>query len=311
MDKNSTNGDDLGETVLELVAPNRFVAEPPALSKATIPTIHIFNGRLGGTGKSTGARLLCAWYQSIDRPYTLIDTDPNCNVARAYGKETVSRWQSSPVEVVGSSNDFFNLSTEKLPASLPDSEDLLSEQILFSADAKLSYLGDRFLEIVEQHQRDVVVSLPANDALELWLDAHGIDVLIDTEAPPFKIVNWWVSFGSAASQQALVDFIGKYPHLQHVCVFNLGITSAVPNWQRFAPLPALLDLAKQGLVKNAAIQPWLSDPGILEAVEAGTPFHEILAHGWKGRRLNPAIESKIEKWLKSNWKSFEDTGFLG
>jgi hypothetical protein len=281
-------------------------------SNLSIPTIHICNGKLGGTGKSTAARLLCERYLKLGRLYTPIDSDSNYNVARAYQKDVVALWESrSSQSSTQRDNDFFGGSASvKTNSLVENNRDLLAEQIVFSHDTKLSYLGDRFLELIDRHQRDVVVSLPANDGLEFWLDTNSIDALMAAPAPPFKIVNWWISFGSATSQQMLVDFIHKYPHLNHVCVFNLGITSAVPNWQRFSPLPALKAIADQGGVKTAAILPWLSDPAILEAVDAGTPLHEILATGWQGRSLNPIVKTKIEKWRADNWRSFEQTGFL-
>lgn len=275
IDKAATNGtdeiSDIGNAKTTEIATNDTQDLPNLptdnTSNLSIPTIHICNGKLGGTGKSTAARLLCERYLKLGRSYTPIDSDSNYNVARAYQKDVVALWESrSSQSSTQPDNDFFGGSASvKTNSPVENDRDLLAEQIVFSYDAKLSYLGDRFLELIDRHQRDVVVSLPANDGLEFWLDTNSIDTLMAAPAPPFKIVNWWISFGSATSQQMLVDFIHKYPHLSHVCVFNLGITSAVPNWQRFSPLPALKAIADKGAVKTAAILPWLSDPAILEA----------------------------------------------
>jgi hypothetical protein len=297
------------------------------LSVEFIPTVHIFNGRLGGSGKSTAARLLCERYLKLGQSYTLIDADSNYNVARAYQKETIAIWEKTPSKIWGDGNNdrikansgnFLGKPNRLQPANIKplspknnsNQSNLLAEQIIFSNDSKLAYLGDRFLEIIDRYQTDIIVSLPANDGLEYWLDTNGIDLLMAAEAPPFKIVNWWVSFGSVTSQQMLVDFITKYPHLQHVFIRNLGITSTVPNWDRFSPLPDLTAMYEQGQVKGASILPWLSDPAILEAVDAGTPLHEILANGLERKPLNPIVKTKIEKWLEHNWRSFEQTGLL-
>ena len=275
-------------------------------------TLHLCNGFLGGAGKSTLARLFCERFIKLGRLFTLVDADPNCNVARAYDKETIALWQHKQVKTATSSigSRFGRSLADREEFKLQVDLNLMSEQIIFSKDAKFSYLGDRLLDIIYGMQRDLISSLPANDGIELWLDSNNINWLMESESPPFKVVNWWCSFGSVTSQQMFVDFVTKYPNLHHVCVFNLGITSVVPNWDRFNPLPTLDKLSQDGKVKIANILPWLADPAILEAVDLGTPLHEILEHGWHGKLLNPIVKVKIEKWLQANWQSFRDTGYL-
>lgn len=284
------------------------------------PTLHLCNGFLGGAGKSTLARLFCERFIKLGRLFTLIDADPNYNVARAYDRETVALWQQNDVKSSVSSfaeRPLWGIGS-RFGRSLAEKEDvvkvesnLLSEQILFSKDAKFSYLGDRLLDIIYSIKRDLIVSLPANDGIDLWLDSNNINSLMKSESPPFKVVNWWCSFGSGTSQQMFVDFVTKYPNLHHVCVFNLGITSAVPNWDRFDPLPTLDKLSQDGKVKIANILPWLADPAILEAVDLGTPLHEIVKNGYRqGKQLNPIVKLKIDKWLEDNWQSFRNTGYL-
>jgi hypothetical protein len=275
------------------------------------PTLHLGNGFLGGVGKSTLARLFCERFIKLGRLFTLIDADVNCNVARAYDKENVVTWQGNKVKTAVSSIG------SRFGRSLADKEDVrvesspLTEQIIFSKDAKLVYLGDRLLDIIYSVKRDLIVSLPANDGVELWLDSNNINGLMESGSSQFKVVNWWCSFGSSTSQQMFVDFVNKYPNLHHVCVFNLGITSAVPNWERFDPLPALDKLAQDGKVKIASILPWLADPAIIEAVDLGTPLHEIVKNGYQqGKQLNPIVKLKIDKWLDDNWQSFRNTGYL-
>jgi hypothetical protein len=275
----------------------------------SIPTLHLCNGFLGGAGKSTLARLFCERFIKLGRVFTLIDGDPNYNVARAYDRETVALWEQKQVKTATTSIG------SRFGRSLADTEpkvdsNLLSEQIIFSKDAKFSYLGDRLLDVIYSWQRDIIVSLPANDGIDLWLDSNNINELMASESPPFKVVNWWCSFGSVTSQQMFVDFVTKYPNLHHVCVFNLGITSAVPNWDRFDPLPILDKLSQDGKVKIANILPWLADPAILEAVDLGTPLHEIVKNGHNGKQLNPIVKLKIDKWLEDNWQSFRNTGYL-
>jgi hypothetical protein len=273
------------------------------------PTLHLCNGFLGGVGKSTLARLFCERFIKLDRSVTLIDADTNYNVARSYDKETVALWQQKQVKTATSTIG------SRFGRSLADAEpkvdsNLLSEQIIFSKDAKFSYLGDRLLDIIYSVKRDLIVSLPANDGIDTWLDSNNINGLMESESPPFKVVNWWCSFGSGTSQQMFVDFVTKYPNLHHVCVFNLGITSAVPNWERFDPLSALDKLSQAGKVKIANILPWLADPAILEAVDLGTPLHEIMQNGYRQKQLNPIVKLKIAKWLEDNWQSFRNTGYL-
>jgi hypothetical protein len=277
------------------------------------PTLHLCNGFLGGAGKSTLARLFCERFIKLGRLFTLIDADPNYNVARAYDRETVALWQHKDVKsAVGSIGSRFGRSlADKVDTDPKEESILLSEQIIFSKDAKFSYLGDRLLDIIYSVKRDLIVSLPANDGIDLWLDSNNINGLMESGSSPFKVVNWWCSFGSSTSQQMFVDFVAKYPNLHHVCVFNLGITSAVPNWDRFDPLPILDKLSQDGKVKISNILPWLSDPAILEAVDLGTPLHEIVKNGYRqGKQLNPIVKLKIDKWLEDNWQSFRNTGYL-
>ena len=254
-----------------------------------IPTLHRCNGFLGGVGKYTLARLFCERFIKLGRSFTLIDADPNYNVARAYDRETVALWQHKDVKSsVSSIGSRFGRSLAEKEDVIKVRSNLLSEQIIFSKDAKFSYLGDRLLDIIYSVKRDLIVSLPANDGIERWLDSNNINILLGSESSPFKVVNWWCSFGSGTSQQMFVDFVTKYPNLHHVCVFNLGITSAVPNWDRFDPLPTLDKLSQDGKVKIANILPWLADPAILEAVDLGTPLHEIVKNGYQqGKQLNP------------------------
>jgi hypothetical protein len=276
-----------------------------------IPTLHLCNGFLGGAGKSILARLFCERFIEIGRSFTLIDADPNYNVARAYDRETVALWQHKDVKSsVSSIGSRFGRSLAEKEDVIKVESNLLSEQIIFSKDAKFSYLGDRLLDIIYSVKRDLIVSLPANDGIDLWLDSNNINGLMESGSPPFKVVNWWCSFGSGTSQQMFVDFVTKYPNLHHVCAFNLGITSAVPNWDRFDPLPALDKLSQDGKVKIANILPWLADPAILEAVDLGTPLHEIVKNGYNGKQLNPIVKLKIDKWLEDNWQSFRNTGYL-
>jgi hypothetical protein len=276
------------------------------------PTLHLCNGFLGGVGKSTLSRLFCERFIKLGQAFTLIDADPNYNVARAYDRETVAFWQHKAVKsaVISVGSRFGRSLAEKEDFTRVESN-LLNEQIIFSNDAKFSYLGDRLLDIIYGLKQDIIVSLPANDGIDLWLESNNINALMASESSPFKVINWWCSFGSGTSQQMFVDFVIKYPNLHHVCVFNLGITSAVPNWDRFDPLPTLDKLSQDGKVKIANILPWLADPAILEAVDLGTPLHEIVKNGYQqGKQLNPIVKLKIDKWLEDNWQSFRSTGYL-
>jgi hypothetical protein len=283
----------------------------PTNNENFTPTLHFCNGFLGGVGKSTLARLFCERFIKLGRSFTLIDADPNYNVARAYDRETVALWQHKDVKSsVSSIGSRFGRSLAEKEDVVKVRSNLLSEQIIFSKDAKFSYLGDRLLDIIYSFKRDLIVSLPANDGIDLWLDSNNINGLMESESPPFKVVNWWCSFGSGTSQQMFVDFVTKYPNLHHVCVFNLGITSAVPNWDRFEPLPTLDKLSQDGKVKIANILPWLADPAILEAVDLGTPLYEIVKNGYQQKQLNPIVKLKIDKWLEDNWQSFKNTGYL-
>jgi hypothetical protein len=276
------------------------------------PTLHLCNGFLGGAGKSTLARLFCERFIKLGRLFTLIDADYNYNVARAYDRETVALWQQKDVKSsLGSIGSRFGRSlTDKADTDPKVESNLLSEQIIFSKDVKFSYLGDRLLDIIYNIKRDLIASLPANDGVELWLDSNNINGLMASESSPFKVVSWWCSFGSNTSQQMFIDFVAKYPNFQHVCVFNLGITSTVPNWNRFDPLPLLDKFSQDGKVKIANILPWLADPAILEAVDLGTPLHEIVKNGYNGKQLNPIVKLKIDKWLEDNWQSYRSTGYL-
>jgi hypothetical protein len=154
------------------------------------PTLHLCNGFLGGAGKSTLARLFCERFIKMGRAFTLVDADPNYNVARAYDKETVAFWQDKDVKsaVISVGSRFGRSLAEKEDFTRVESN-LLSEQIIFSKDTKYSYLGNRLLDIIYSIKRDLIVSLPANDGIELWLDSNNINGIMSSESSPFKVAN--------------------------------------------------------------------------------------------------------------------------
>jgi hypothetical protein len=259
-------------------------------------TLHISNANDGGVGKSTLARLLVEYYRHHHSSnYVLVDADPKMDVAVAYAPDLYAKWEQKS----GVSTNFFELSAAAVQVA--ETEDLLAEQILVSSDPTYSYLGDRLLQLA--CQKDVILVQPSNNlsGLMAWLDDNNINQRQDRQ---FQVVSWWLSHGTQRGQDAFVNFVNRYPNLNHVFVINQGITSAVPNWSRFQLQPRIGDLLGQQQVKLAQLTRFRSDPAIVARVEQGESFERVI------KTLHPEIGNKVQYWLETNWSSLKATGYL-
>jgi hypothetical protein len=261
-------------------------------------TLHISNANDGGVGKSMLARLLVEYYRQRKEstPHLLLDADPKLDVAISYTPDLYGKWNSG---VAPASGDFFQLSAAAI--AVAEAEDLLVEQIRITSDIADSYLGDRLLQLA--CQKDVILVQPSNNLIPLmsWLNENNIN---HRQASQFKVVSWWLSHGTKRGQDNFVDFVNRYPALAHVFVLNQGVTSAVPNWSRFALQPSVRELIDQQKVKFAQLSRFRSDPAIVARVEQGESFQQVIP------TLHPEIGKKVQHWLETNWKSLSETGCL-
>jgi hypothetical protein len=290
------------------------------VSPTKIPTVHITNGEIGGIGKSTFAKILAEFYRSHQQVFTIVDMDASTpNVAQAYARDIVAAWAETrttpPVGLV--INDFFGAkssSTVKTPTkkkaveSVNSIAELLSEQIVLSAEPSKAYLGDRLLEIITTDpQIDTILSMPAqiDRGLRYWLDKNNIDRHIGSGDLPFQIVNWWVSNGSEESMKLLADFIDSYPHIKHVMVANRGIVTAVPNWRFFTPSARLTKHAQAGNLQGISIELLALDPNLMaQAQREQLTYAEIMDLP----KVSSFVRLRIKDWLAESFAVIRATG---
>ncbi|WP_373545653.1 hypothetical protein [Chamaesiphon sp.] len=273
-----------------------------------LPRVHIWNGKIGGIGKTTGARIQCEAYHQLGKKFTLIDADDvNYNVARLYDKEIVAQWESRLKPASGKmSRKTFLDNLEQEGETNEGAAGLLSQQIIFSDDPKLRYLGKRFLEIIDTYQQDVIVSLPANDSFEFLLDSNRIDRLLSKDDRTFDMINWWCIPGCEDSQKMFAKFIEKYPHIKHVAVFNQGITSVIPNWEVFRLSKELSVMLKEKRFSRTAISELEAMPPIIDEIGNGVPYREIIA----GTKVDKFSRGDLEDWLNHNIEALKETGYV-
>lgn len=286
---------------------------PESVSK-TEPTgtklinVNLCNGKKGGVGKSTLARIMSELYHQLGREFTLVDADPNYDVARIYDNQTVAIWESSLVPKAGKlSRKAFLDNLEKNEVSESnEAEGIFSQQIVFSDAPRLRYLGKRFLELIDTCGQDIIVSLPANDNMEYFLDSNRINKALGQDSRKFNIVNWWCLPGCQNSQKMFLEFVEKYPNIKHVAVFNHGISTAVPDWSTFRPSPELLKALKEKRFTYTAITGLEAIPTIVAELDKNVPYREII----KGTKVDQFSREDLKEWLDDNITGLKETGYF-
>lgn len=295
--KNMTTSN-IAKPVKPLMTTSTTDSTPDTITK--LPVVHVPNSLDGGAGKSMQSRILCAYYEDKKRDYQLIDTDPKLDVAIAYAPELFAKWR-----------DQHTTGMNFMKSSAVTNTEILREQLLISRNPELYNLGDRLIEAISPEEKngiiqpkcDSILSMPSNnhDDFKFWIDQNRITI---ESAEDFTIVSWWMSNGSIDNQKAFMAFVDEYPYLTHAIVANTGIKCAGSSWMRFTWEPQIVKLIEENTVKEARMEPFLSDAEILQRVASGETFSKIKP------ALHKNIGNKLTGWLMSNWNSLEATGLL-
>lgn len=155
-------------------------------------TIHFIVGNRGNIGKSFFSSLVCHFYSSNNRPFTLFDADPDKqDVSPLYGGVTDVTFDACNEIMVNHSTDAIKV-------------DRIYESAL---------------------KQDVIVNMPSNSHKELlfWLTQNGLNQAEFLAAENIQIYLWYLSNGDATSLNLFKTLVDNYPAFKITLVQNKGI----------------------------------------------------------------------------------------
>ena len=155
-------------------------------------TIHFIVGNRGNIGKSFFSSLVCHFYSSNNRPFTLFDADPDKqDVSPLYGGVTDVTFDACNEIMVNHSTDAIKV-------------DRIYESAL---------------------KQDVIVNMPSNSHKELlfWLTQNGLNQAEFLAAENIQIYLWYLSNGDATSLNLFKALVDNYPAFKITLVQNKGI----------------------------------------------------------------------------------------
>ena len=155
-------------------------------------TIHFIVGNRGNIGKSFFSSLVCHFYSSNSRPFTLFDADPDKqDVSPLYGGITDVTFDACNEIMVNHSIDAIKV-------------DRIYESAL---------------------KQDVIVNMPSNSHKELlfWLNQNGLNQAEFLAAENIQIYLWYLSNGDATSLNLFKALVDSYPAFKITLVQNKGI----------------------------------------------------------------------------------------
>ena len=159
---------------------------------STMNTIHFIAGNRGNIGKSLFCSLVCHFYSSNGRPFTLFDTDPDKqDVSSLYGGIRDVTFDACNEIMVNHSTDAIKV--------------------------------DRIYE--EALKQDVIVNMPSNSHKELlfWLTQNGLNQAEFLTAEKIQIYIWYLSNGDDTSLNLFKTLVDNYPAFKIALVQNKGI----------------------------------------------------------------------------------------
>lgn len=157
-------------------------------------TIHFIGGNRGNIGKSFFSSLVCHFYSSNSRPFTLFDTDPDKqDVSLLYGGITDVTFDACNEIMVNHSTDAIKV--------------------------------DRIY--TEALKQDVIVNMPSNSHKELlfWLTQNGLNQAEFLKRENIQIYIWYLSNGDSTSLNLLKTLVDKHSVFKIILVKNKGISN--------------------------------------------------------------------------------------
>jgi hypothetical protein len=227
-------------------------------------TIHFIGGNRGNIGKSFFSSLICHFYSSNSRAFTLFDTDSHKqDVASIYGGVTDVTFDACNEIMVNHSSDAIKV-------------DRIYEEVL---------------------KQDVIVNMPSNSHQELlfWLTQNGLNQAEFLAGENIQIYIWYLSNGDVNSLNLFKTLVDNYPAFQITLVQNKGIDN---QWNQELS-PEIKKVVKKFQQLDLSTMP----RGEREATFAsGRAYAEYISSTTNGKlsvnRLKTYLDSQCSKFIQ-------------
>ena len=227
-------------------------------------TIHFIVGNRGNIGKSFFSSLVCHFYSSNTRPFTLFDADPDKqDVSPLYGGVTDVTFDACNEIMINHSTDAVKV--------------------------------DRIFE--EALKQDVIVNMPSNSHKELlfWLTQNGLNQAEFLTAEKIQIYIWYLSNGDDTSLNLFKTLVDNYPAFKIALVQNKGIDN---QWNR-----ELSANMKKVVIKTQQLELATMPRGEREATFAsGKAYAKYISSTTSGKlsvnRLKTYLDSQCAKFIQ-------------
>ena len=221
-----------------------------------IRQIHLFNGELGGVGKSWVCKTVIAYHLRRKLAFAAYDADrTNANVLRAYG------------DVAG------------------------VKPVVFSEADEFDTAANAIFNTAADGKR-VLVNLPAQvrPALSAWIETN--DLFEMSQEAQVEWVNWFVSDGEAASIDLFEQVLDKFgDNMRHIFVANYGKTK---KWDVLMSNKPLLARMKQMNVKLVRFPKFIGSDDRTRIDQLALTFDEALESDAFGRFGRQHVKSFLK-----------------
>jgi hypothetical protein len=261
-------------------------------------SMHLSLAEHGRTGKSTWLKLLIAYSLQKNKSFQVIDTDvKNPDVARSYTPELLDIW-SRAIAIDDPIAKMEPLTPRKSEKSAIDS--LLSEQIVFTDDNRLTHLTRKLLKL-SQLGKDIMVNIPAgvHDPVCNFITENRLD-----KSSTVDLVSWWVSNCSIDSLNLFVETQERFPDAKHALVLNYHNKSKQEIRNIRFPIK-IKELVESKQVKMVKI-PHLSLDPIFWNYHSGTPYDKFI----EDEDIDMFDRAAVKEWMETIFEGIESTHYI-
>lgn len=279
----------------------------PALKKESNETeaqpkpptsMHLSLAEHGRTGKSTWMKLLIAYSLKKNKAFQVIDTDvKNPDVARSYTPELLDIWSRA----IAIDEPISRLETSDPRKEVKQSiNSLLSEQIVFTDDNRLTHLTRKLLKL-SQLGKDIMVNIPAgvHDPVCNFIADNRLD-----KSSTVDLVSWWVSNCSIDSLNLFVETQERFPDAKHALVLNYHNKSKQEIRNIRFPIK-IKELVESKQVKILSI-PHLSLDPIFWNYHSGTPYDKFI----EDEDIDMFDRAAVKEWMETIFEGIEGTHYI-
>jgi hypothetical protein len=274
--------------------PNETEAEEPK----QLTSMHLSLAEHGRTGKSTWMKLLIAYSLQKNKLIQVVDTDvKNPDVARSYTPELLATWSRTIV----ADENISRLETSDPRKEVKQSIDsLLSEQIVFTDDNRLTHLTRKLLKL-SQLGKDIMVNIPAgvHDPVCNFIAENRLD-----KSPALNLVSWWVSNCSLDSLNLFVETQERFPDAKHALVLNYHNKSKQEIRNIRFPIK-IKELVESKQVKLVRI-PHLSIDPTFWNYHSGTPYDKFI----EDEDIDMFDRAAVKEWMEMIFEGIESTHYI-